>query len=188
MKDVNAIRAAIKQSVDAVQVAEALGLKVGRNGKCLCLWHDDKVPSMKVYAGDRGCYCFACNRGGSVIDMVMQANRCSFWNAVEWLNDTFNIGLHLDHDTDPKALEEARRAAVERRAAREDEARRYMEAFDALADTSKLIADMQEQMVKYAPKPRDESFHPKYVEAVKALEILRETEKSLQDLIDRLKK
>ncbi|MFG6320300.1 MAG: DNA primase, partial [Lachnospiraceae bacterium] len=46
---------AVKQSVTTRQAAEHYGIKVNRNGMCVCPFHNDKNPSMKV---DRRFYCF----------------------------------------------------------------------------------------------------------------------------------
>ena len=39
---------AVKQSVTTRQAAEHYGVRVGRTGMCVCPFHDDKNPSMKV--------------------------------------------------------------------------------------------------------------------------------------------
>ena len=39
---------AVKQSVTTRQAAERYGIRVGRNGMCVCPFHNDKNPSMKV--------------------------------------------------------------------------------------------------------------------------------------------
>ena len=56
---------AVKQSVTTRQAAEHYGIRVGRNGMCVCPFHDDKNPSMKV---DRRFHCFGCQADGDVID------------------------------------------------------------------------------------------------------------------------
>ena len=58
---------AVKQSVTTWQAAEHYGIRVGRNGMCVCPFHDDKNPSMKV---DRRFHCFGCQADGDVIDFV----------------------------------------------------------------------------------------------------------------------
>jgi len=45
------------------------GGEVGRDGKVACLFHDDRTPSLEVYAEPAGgWYCFGCDRGGTIID------------------------------------------------------------------------------------------------------------------------
>ena len=39
---------AVKQSVTTRQAAEHYGIHVNRNGMCVCPFHNDKNPSMKV--------------------------------------------------------------------------------------------------------------------------------------------
>ena len=46
---------AVKQSVTTRQAAEHYCVRVGRTGMCVCPFHDDKNPSMKV---DRRFHCF----------------------------------------------------------------------------------------------------------------------------------
>ena len=60
---------AVKQSVTTRQAAEHFGIRVGRNGMCVCPFHADKNPSMKV---DRRFHCFGCQADGDVIDFVSQ--------------------------------------------------------------------------------------------------------------------
>ena len=48
---------AVKQSITTRQAAEHYGIRVNRNGKCVCPFHNDKNPSMKV---DKRFHCFGC--------------------------------------------------------------------------------------------------------------------------------
>ena len=52
---------AVKQSVTTRQAAEYYRIRVNRNGMCLCPFHEDKHPSMKV---DKRFHCFACQADG----------------------------------------------------------------------------------------------------------------------------
>ena len=64
---------AVKQSVTTRQAAEHYGVRVGRNGMCVCPFHADKNPSMKV---DRRFHCFGCQADGDVIDFVSRLESC----------------------------------------------------------------------------------------------------------------
>lgn len=47
------------------------GLQVGRSGKAVCPFHEDRTPSLHVYEQPgQGWYCFGCGRGGSVMDLA----------------------------------------------------------------------------------------------------------------------
>jgi hypothetical protein len=51
---------------------EALtGLRVGRDGKVSCPFHEDRTPSLHVYETPAGgWYCYRCERGISVYDLA----------------------------------------------------------------------------------------------------------------------
>lgn len=54
------------------EYVEALtGDSVGRDGKVRCPFHDDRSPSLHVFAEpERGWFCFGCGAGGSVYDFA----------------------------------------------------------------------------------------------------------------------
>lgn len=58
-----------------------------------CPWHNDTHPSLVLYegTGENRCYCFACGRGGSVIDYVMQHENLGFRDACEAISRQFGI-------------------------------------------------------------------------------------------------
>lgn len=60
----------IKRMVGMRQTAEYYGYQADRQGRCLCPFHNDGHPSMKIYPHDRGYYCFSCGSGGDVIKFV----------------------------------------------------------------------------------------------------------------------
>jgi hypothetical protein len=47
--------------------------------------HEDKHPSMTVYADNQSWHCFQCNKGGDVFDFIMAVNSCDFKEALECL-------------------------------------------------------------------------------------------------------
>ena len=79
---------AVKQSVTTRQVAEHYGIRVGRNGMCVCPFHDDKNPSMKV---DRRFHCFGCQADGDVIDFISRLENVSPKEAAIMLAQDFSI-------------------------------------------------------------------------------------------------
>lgn len=173
MKDVDGIVQTVKQSVTAIQVAKELDIRIDRNGRCCCLWHADKHPSMKLYDGDRGCYCFSCHHGGSVIDMVQAVNGCSFWDAVKWLDGAFHLGLPLDKPMDEKAQEAAQMARKRRKAEREQKQAIDTMMFDLYVDAMKLCGDLEADKERYAPKPNDVAWDKRFCDAMQLLPYAR---------------
>lgn len=58
-------------------------ITVSRGKKALCVWHDDRHPSMQVYA--TRVWCFSCQQGGDTIDLYMKLNKCDMVTAVRAL-------------------------------------------------------------------------------------------------------
>ncbi len=78
----------VKAAVTTRQAAEFYGQSVTPNGMTLCLFHDDRHPSMKV---DERYYCFACNETGDVIDYVARLFDLSNYDATKKLIADFCI-------------------------------------------------------------------------------------------------
>lgn len=57
-------------------------LKVRKDGFAICIFHNEKSPSMKVYADHA--YCFgACSKRYDAIDIFMQIHGCTFKEAIK---------------------------------------------------------------------------------------------------------
>ena len=86
----------LKRESDLVSLVQAAGVELRRHGADLvgrCPFHDDATPSLVVTPGKQLWHCLgACQRGGSVIDWVMRAERVSFRHAVELLRA--RLGLY----------------------------------------------------------------------------------------------
>lgn len=61
------------RDVSCVDAAQALGLQLARKGSkhwCLCPLHSDrKAPSMAIYEGGGGWYCYGCHAGGDAVKL-----------------------------------------------------------------------------------------------------------------------
>lgn len=62
----------IKQQLTIGQVLDHYGLKPDRNKMLCCPFHDDKAPSMQVYAETNTVFCFSsnCKLHGKAIDVI----------------------------------------------------------------------------------------------------------------------
>jgi hypothetical protein len=83
--------AGIKARNDIVTVAEGYTQlrKSGHNrftGQCPL--HEDRHPSLTVYADNQSWHCFQCNKGGDVFDFIMAVNTCDFKQAAAILGGT----------------------------------------------------------------------------------------------------
>lgn len=146
---------AVKEAVTTRQAAESYGIPVRRNGMCLCPFHNDKNPSMKV---DQRFHCFGCQADGDVIDFTAKLFGLTVKEAAMKLAADFGVSYDArGHDppvkkpVKPKIREELRQRQAEQK------------CFRAYAGYLHLLEDWKE---RYAPKPEDADWHPLFVEAL----------------------
>jgi hypothetical protein len=83
-----------------------LKIKVDRSGFICCPFHGDNKPSLKVYGGHRGWYCYSCGLGGGSISFYKRFKGITVNRAVQSLayifKLKFNRGMLID--TKPKKI------------------------------------------------------------------------------------
>jgi DNA primase len=92
----------LKSEISLQRLVEAQGVELERHGadlRGLCPFHDDHDPSLVITPKKNIWHCLgACNKGGSVIDWVMQTRGVSFRHAVELLRaDHPSLSAKLAH-------------------------------------------------------------------------------------------
>ena len=94
---------------DIIEVVSGY-VKLERKGRSywgLCPFHSEKTPSFHVEPNKQFFYCFGCNKGGSVIQFIMNIENLEFVDALKLLAD--RAGIALPESEDPKERERARR-------------------------------------------------------------------------------
>ena len=127
----------IKTAVTMRDVAARYGLKVNRNNKACCPFHDDHAASMHIYDGRHGWFCFTCGIGGDVIEFVQRLFDLSFKEAEQKLNEDFGLGLPMESkrtDAERAELAELIRQQQAARDAHEAEHDRLLTAYHAALD------------------------------------------------------
>ena len=62
---------AVKENVTPMDAAKHYGLSMNRKGMCICPFHNDRHPSMKIDDRTGGSfYCFGCQESGDVISLT----------------------------------------------------------------------------------------------------------------------
>ena len=97
----------IRDTVDMQQILDLYGYHT-KHGFMVCPFHGDTDASLKVYKGTGGWHCYGCDRGGSVIDFVMEHEGCDFRTAVRAVDNALKLNL-FRADEDPYEAEEHRR-------------------------------------------------------------------------------
>lgn len=127
----------LKAAVTCKDVIEMYtGLRV-KNGFCQCPLHQgDRTPSMKLYPGSRGFYCFGCHQGGDVIKLMMLISGLGFRAACQQLSDDFALGIDFGKRPTYKERREQETRRLQREEHVEDDAafeamyQRYLDCID----------------------------------------------------------
>lgn len=160
------IPSVIKNAVTMTDLCERYGITINRAGFAVCPFHHEKTPSMKIYGGDKGFYCFGCGKSGDVIAFVQEYFNLSFPESAAKINADFGLNLPLERKMslrekrDLDRREQKRRA---RQAAKQAIQQRYFDAYDRWIALDKLMRE-------YRPSTVDEELRPEFVGALFALE------------------
>lgn len=126
------------------QVAEYFGLKVNRKGMCLCPFHTDKHPSLKIYPDGKGFYCFSCGTGGDQIKFAALYRRTGNYEAAKALAAAFHVPV-----SEQVTYREKREAEKRRRMRRE---------LAAFVRRSRMFLTVYRGLLCEAVRERDEHF------------------------------
>ena len=153
---------AVKQSVTTRRAAERYGIHVNRNGMCVCPFHNDTNPSMKV---DRRFYCFGCGATGDVIDFVSRLHGIGSKEAALMLAQDFSIPYEDRKSTKKQPIRPRLRKETEEQKFK----RMERHCFRVLSDYYHLLRRWKEE---YAPRQPDEVWHPRFTEALQNMSCL----------------
>jgi DNA primase len=85
----------------------------GRRYFGLCPFHNEKTPSFSVEPAKQFFYCFGCNKGGSVIQFVMNIEHLDFLEALKHLADRAGITLPEPDDQGEREKANKRKELLE---------------------------------------------------------------------------
>lgn len=88
----------IRDEVTIEALFEALDWELPQRGRIRCVWpdHEDRTPAMQVYRETNSVHCFACNKGGDVVEVAWRCGNpdggaWSLEDALDWLEETFGL-------------------------------------------------------------------------------------------------
>ena len=154
----------INESVSALDAAQAYGLKIGRNGRALCPWHNDHHPDLAFY-GSR-CFCHACHNGGDAVSLTAKVFNLSMWDAAAKLNADFGLHINMDAPTDHVEV-----STVQKQ--REAEQARHAELIHQWGFMCDVIHQADDLLSRF---PADDTTwnNPKFLNALKAKAVAEE--------------
>ena len=128
---------AIKEAIPMREAVVQYGFEPDRVGRICCPFHADQNPSLRLYEGSGGWWCFVCNEGGSVIDFTAKLFGLSFLQAAKKLDHDFSLGL-MDGSVDPN--DAVRRDKIRRQ--KEAARRQYRSEYDSKCQEANEIRSM----------------------------------------------
>lgn len=159
----------IRQSVSAVEAANALGLEINHSGRCKCPLHGGKDYNMRLYDGDRGYFCFVCHQKGDVISLVQGVLGCTFTEAIKWLSDTFHLNVGVDTAPTKETLQRAEKRARTRKELHRLEREAEDRSFDTFLSASDFIRQLEQTIDECAPDNPDAPWSKRFCMALKLM-------------------
>ncbi len=157
----------VRRLVTVKDVCMRYGIPLNEKGFTTCFIHGEKTPSLRVYPGNRGFYCFGCHAHGDVVDFVGAYFGISTADAVKRLNNDFCLGLPLDGK---EISAESQKALQERLWAEQERIRKCNAKRQRLEDEYRRAADEYARYEYYIrtfrPHTEQEQLHPLFVEAL----------------------
>ena len=149
----------VKENISTRDAAERYGLRVNRKGMCVCPFHNDHNPSMKV---DKRFHCFGCQADGDVINFTARLYQLSQKDAAVNLAEDF--GLHIDKNQAYKPRQVTVTSAMTEKQTNER----------ALSDCYSTLVSYYHQLNKwkdqYAPQSIEDGWDPRFLEAITNLD------------------
>ena len=146
----------LKSELNMLDIAKFYGALVSY-GMCLCPFHNEKTPSMKIY--ENNFHCFGCGEHGDMIDFTAKLFGISSVEAVKRLNYNFGLHIEMDKPLSAEQITEYQQRQAERLAYDQWE----NSAWKAMIDYSRLLLEWRQ---KYAPQTMDEKHHSLFVESL----------------------
>lgn len=165
-------------SVPVTDAAQKLGLRTRKSGDRLiarCPFHEDRTPSLVLYPGDRGFYCFSCQRHGDAITLYQHVRQLRPLDAARAVCEDF--GLSWDASA-PRPSPAPAPALSAKEAYTRDLCKRYEAA-------QRIVDNMTEQCRAEGRNPtelmQNETFYHALHESVLLHDAMRELDDDLVD-------
>ena len=88
--------------VDIVQIMQMHGIELKKSGraeyKACCPFHSERTPSFYVSQDKQLYNCFGCKASGNIVTFLMEYNKYSFPDAIEYLAELAGIPVERDND------------------------------------------------------------------------------------------
>ncbi len=84
----------IKQRLSIETVMQHYNIAITKNGQCLCPFHEDKTPSLKIYQDTNTYHCFGCGKSGDTIQFIEDYEKITKHEAIIKAKGLINVIGH----------------------------------------------------------------------------------------------
>ena len=159
----------VKNNTDIIEVAKRYGIEINKQDKALCIFHDEKTPSMSFFK-DKYFTCFSCRAKGSAIDLVMKLFNLTAIDACKKINDDFDLGLDLANGNYKPDTEQIKRLEHGRKL--KESLKNWID--ETHSEYSTLRKKYQKDLKKYKPSLENEEISDRYAEAVNKIKYVEQ--------------
>lgn len=154
----------IKERVTMFDVADRYGFDVYKKHFIPCPFHNEKTPSMKLYDGKKGCYCFGCGYSGDVLGFVQKYFNLDFKQTLQKLNDDFGLNLPIGERLSQKQQLSIAKEKHKREQAKKQKEKAYEEVLNAFLNAHSWVIRLERQAAEHRPKYFTDELHPLFVD------------------------
>jgi DNA primase len=164
----------IKERVTMFDVAERYGFDVHKKHFIHCPFHSEKTPSMKLYDGKKGCYCFGCGYSADVIGFVGKYFNLDFKQTIQKLNDDFGLGLPIGQPLSKNQQLSIAKENHKRKQEKEQREKAYDKVLTAFLNAHGEVIRLERQASQYRPMSETEDLHPLFVDYLQNIDKAKE--------------
>lgn len=160
----------IKAMLDTKDVFIKYGFEPDSKNFVCCPFHSEKTPSMKIYTGDKGFYCFGCGCSGDIFDFVKNIFNINFTEAQIKLNNDFGLNLPIGEKLDRRKQMQIAKEEFKKKQEQNAKKKQLEELENAVDSALEEFAKYDKNKIKYKPTQIDIELHPLFIEAIKNYE------------------
>lgn len=99
----------IQQILNRIDIIDVIGgfvklKKRGSNHLGLCPFHNEKTPSFSVSQSKEIYKCFGCGRSGNAISFLMEHEKYSYVESLQWLAERYHVEVEETFQTDEQRI------------------------------------------------------------------------------------
>ena len=157
----------VKARVSITDAFRLYGIPLNRRNEALCVFHNEKTPSLVAYTKNNSFYCFGCHVGGSVIDLAIKLFGLERLEAAKKLDIDFGLNLYGRELTD---AEKAKYQALGKEQEAEQAYRQWQEDYIYYLSTN---INLYHELIRLTcPSEHNGEFRDDFREAINEVQYL----------------